>query len=217
MSINLSEIATRLISDLGYWGLGAGLVIDGLGVPIPSEVLVPIAVVAATSGRFEVWAVVVVAIAAQLVGAVISYAVGRRWGLGFVAKVGSYLLISERHIQLTERVFARHGGWMTAAGRCLPVVRGFIGYPAGAAAMKPWRYLAWTVAGTAVWTTFLVVMGEVLAAHLQAIDNGFSSASTFIAAVLIALIVLAALRAWRRRASRRRLARSPEQGVSPPE
>lgn len=214
MSFNLSDVATRLISDLGYWGLAAGLVIDSLGAPIPSEVLVPIAVVAASSGRFQIWAVIVVAIGAQLVGALISYAIGRRWGLGFVVRVGSYLLISERHVELTERLFARHGGWITAAGRCMPVVRGFIGYPAGAAAMKRWRYVAWTILGTAVWTTFLVIVGKVLSAHLHAIDDGFSRASTLIAALLAALIVLAALRAWRRRASRRGRTRSPEQEVS---
>lgn len=203
MSASLSGLATRLISDLGYWGLATGLVVDSMGAPIPSEVLVPLAVVAATAGRFQLWSVVVVAVAAQLIGAVLSFAVGRRWGLDVVARAGSYVLISPRHIERAQQVFARHGGWIAAGARCLPVVRGFIGYPAGAAGMDMGRYIGWSAAGTAAWTALLVVLGEVLSSHLGAIDAAFSKATTVIGVLLGAAILFAVWRAWRARRSAR--------------
>ncbi len=86
MASGLTGAAISLIADLGYWGLSLGLVADGLGAPLPSEVLIPLAVVASEQGHMSLWAVAVLAMVAQLVGAGVSFAIGRRWGLGVVSR-----------------------------------------------------------------------------------------------------------------------------------
>ncbi len=41
--MKLASIAQNLIASLGYGGLDVGLVVDSAGVPIPSEILLPLA------------------------------------------------------------------------------------------------------------------------------------------------------------------------------
>ena len=110
-------------------------------------------------------------------------------------------MIAPRHVEASERLFANHGGWMTAAGRCIPVVRGLIAYPAGAAQMGIGRFLAWSTLGTAVWTAVLVSLGLLAAAHLDGADRvfgGVTSAISILLALVIAVGVLRARRARRR-------------------
>ena len=201
MSISLASLATNLVADLGYWGLSAGLVIDSFGVPLPSEVLIPLAVVGAERGRLALWAVVVLSVGAQVLGATISYLVGRQGGLPAVRRFGRYAYISTAHLDRAERVFARHGGWISAAGRCLPVVRGLIGFPAGAARMPFGQFLVWSTLGSALWTAVLVALGELVNSNLGPIERLFGQVTTGVVVVLAAALGWYLWRARRRAAA----------------
>jgi membrane protein DedA with SNARE-associated domain len=171
MDFSLSQIATDLISGLGYLGLAFGLVIDSFGIPVPSEILVPLATILAFQGRFELWAVFVVATVAQVVGSSIAYAIGRYGGEPLLERYGKYVLISQHDLQRVHRVFEKYGIWVTLVGRCVPGIRGLVAYPAGVAEM-PWRtFLLFTVVGSAVWTAFLMVLGYWLGGNLELMDQ----------------------------------------------
>ncbi|MCU4183972.1 DedA family protein [Acidiferrimicrobium sp. IK] len=199
MSLSTADLATHLVSDLGYWGLSAGLFLDSFGVPVPSEVLIPLAVVGAAQGHLDLWAVAVVAVVAQVAGATVSYVIGRRGGVPAVRRFGRYVLLSPQHLERAERVFARYGGWIAAVGRCLPVVRGLIGFPAGAAHMPLGRFVAWTAVGSVAWTGVLVGLGELLSTNLGLIDRVFNQVSVAFVVALVAAAVLYVRRARRRR------------------
>lgn len=195
MSSSLSGIATTLVADLGYWGLSVGLCIDSFGFPIPSEVLIPLAVVTARQGHLSLVAVVAVSLVSQVAGALLSYVVGRRAGLPAVKRFGRFVGISPAHLDRAHRVFERRGGWITGVGRCIPLVRGLIGFPAGAARMSFGAFAGWTVAGSAVWTAVLVALGELLSANIGVIDRVFARVSVVVGVLLAAAAVLAVRRA----------------------
>jgi membrane protein DedA with SNARE-associated domain len=168
---SLAVYAINLINELGYGGLAFGLIIDSAGIPIPSEVLVPAAAILAKEGRFNLPLMMTVATLAQTLGAVIAYYIGLRGGLPFIRKYGKYVLISNRELNLTHRWFERYGEGLTFVGRCMPIVRGYIGFVGGIAEMPFKRFLAASFLGSLTWTIILTVLGYMVADNVHKIEE----------------------------------------------
>ena len=189
MAAGLSEIATNLIATVGYGGLAFGLFVDSFGVPIPSEVLLPLAGAAAKQGQMNLVAVIVVGTLAQTLGAMLAYAIGMGPGLGFVKRYGKYVLFSEHELEKTHALFEKYGSWLTLVGRCLPGIRTYIGIPAGMARMKFGRFVAASFIGSLIWTVFLAILGYQLADHLHQIDSFLSKFGYVLAAASIVAFI----------------------------
>lgn len=174
MAAGLGEIATNMIATLGYGGLAAGLFVDSFGIPIPSEVLLPLAGAAAKQGQLNLVLVILVGTVAQTLGAMLAYAIGMGPGLAFVKRYGKYVLFSEHELNKTHALFEKYGSWLTLVGRCLPGIRTYIGIPAGMARMNFGRFVAASFLGSLVWSIFLAVLGYQLADYLPVIDNVLS-------------------------------------------
>ncbi len=185
--MNLTQLAFDLISKLGYGGLFFGLFIDSFGIPIPSEVLVPLATALVSQGKFTLLGVYIVSVVAQTLGGLAGYAIGRYAGEPFLLKYGKYVLISHRDLARTHIAFQKYGRILTLVGRCLPVIRGLIAYPAGIAEMPLGTFVAYTAIGSAVWTAFLMYLGSLLGSHLDLIETYGHQLSY----VVIGLIVIA--------------------------
>ena len=188
MNISFTQIATDLISQLGYGGLFLGLFIDSFGVPIPSEVLIPLGMVLALDGRFAVWAVFAIGTGAQVLGGLVGYMIGRYGGEPFLERYGKYILITKRDLQKTRDAFNKYGIWMTMVGRCLPVIRGLIGYPAGIAEMPLGTFLLFTAIGSAAWTVLLMVLGVLLRNNLHVIDEMGHKFSYLVLVLIVAFV-----------------------------
>jgi membrane protein DedA with SNARE-associated domain len=170
----LAELATNMIVTLGYGGLAVGLFVDSFGIPIPSEVLLPLAGAAVKQGDLNLLLVIVVGTVAQTLGAMLAYAIGMGPGLGFVKRYGKYVLFSEHELNKTHALFEKYGSWLTFVGRCLPGIRTYIGIPAGMARMNFGRFVAASFAGSLIWSVFLAILGYQLADYLPVIDNVLS-------------------------------------------
>lgn len=187
--MNLTQIALDMISTLGYTGLFIGLVIDSFGIPIPSEVLVPLATALGLQGRFNLILVFTIAVIAQVLGALIGYYIGRYAGEPFLIKYGKYILISHRDLKRTQEAFEKHGTWFVMIGRCVPVIRGLIAYPAGIAEMPVARFVTFSALGSAIWTAILMGLGVVLQNNLELIDSIGKKFSILVALLIVAYIV----------------------------
>ncbi len=171
MALSLTQSAVNLIDSAGYTGLAIGLIIDSAGVPIPSEVLIPLSAVSAKQGNFNIVAVIIISIAAQTLGALIAYQIGRRGGVPFIHRYGKYLLLSQHDLDATHRQFDRHGQLLALGGRCIPVVRGYIGFVAGIAEMPLRRFFVASLIGSTAWTLILTTAGWILADDITVIDR----------------------------------------------
>ena len=166
--MNLTQIALDLISSLGYSGLFLGLFLDSFGIPIPSEVLVPLATALALQGRFALAGVFAVGVLAQVTGGLAGYYIGRYAGEPFLEK---------------------YGRWLVMVGRCIPIIRGFIAYPAGIAEMPVPTFIVYTAIGSAFWTLMLMGLGVLLQNNLELIDAGGKKFSLAIIALLFVYVV----------------------------
>lgn len=189
ITAQLADIATRLISSLGYGGLALGLIVDSAGVPIPSEILLPLSGALVRTGRFNFAAVLMVATLAQTLGAYIAYELGARGGIPLVKRYGKYVLFNERELAITQKWFMKYGSGLTLFGRCLPVIRTYVGYPAGIAKMPKTKFLIWSFIGSLGWSALLTYAGYQLAGQLGAIDSVLHKFSLLIAALLVLLVI----------------------------
>jgi membrane protein DedA with SNARE-associated domain len=187
--MHLTQLAMDLLSTLGYGGLAAGLVLDSFGIPIPSEVLLVIGGTLSATGRFNLLAVFLIGTFAQVVGGLAGYAIGKYGGLPILERYGKYVLISRRDLAKAHAAFEKYGPLMTMVGRCLPVVRGFIAYPAGIAGMRLDKFILFTTIGAAIWSAIFVWAGFTVGNNLAAIEPWINQLSLVIV-ILFGLAII---------------------------
>ena len=187
--MDLTSLATQLLSTLGYTGMAVGLVLDSFGIPIPSEVLLAIGGALAATGRFNVWLVFVIGVLAQMIGGLIGYAIGKYGGLPILNRYGKYMLISQKDLARTHAAFEKYGALLTMGGRCVPLIRGLIAYPAGIAGMPIKKFLLYTGIGSSVWTALFVWIGFTVGDNLGAINPYMHEISIGIVLLLVAGVI----------------------------
>lgn len=196
----LSGIANSLITTLGPAGIAVGLAINTIGIPIPSEILLPLAGVGVKTGQFGLAEAFFLAVLGQLVGLSISYSIARYGGIGLIERYGGYVGFRRRELDNAQRAFDRYGGVIVLFGLCLPAVHGYVGYPAGIAKMNPIKFGLYATLGASIWAAGLMYLGYVLSDHLDVIERVFSQ-FTILIVILLAIGVIWYIRRHRRNSS----------------
>ena len=141
------------------------MVIESSFIPFPSEVIVPpAAYLACTKGDVNIIAVVLIATAGAIGGALINYYLSVWIGRPIVYKFansrfGHACLINEAKVRNAEDYFDRHGAVSTFIGRLIPAVRQLISIPAGLARMNIGKFIVFTGLGAMVWNCVLAALG----------------------------------------------------------
>lgn len=183
----LTTLAGHLVARYGVGGVLVGMTLESTGIPIPSEVIMPLgALHAASPGALAI--VIVAGTAGNVLGSWIAYAIGAALG----AQWRGSRLLNRRHWEEAHRWFERYGDRAVFLGRVLPVVRTYISFPAGAAAMPVGRFTAYTAVGSAIWSAVLAIAGYQLGAHWAEIEPWFHR----YAAVALGVVVIGALTVW---------------------
>ncbi len=131
--------SSALIASGGYLSVVVLMAIQSACIPIPSEVIMPLAGYALAHTQLQLILLATVASLASNLGSIPAYWVGARGGRPMVERYGSYLLLSRRDLDLVDHFFARFGSITVLIGRMLPIVRTFIAFPAGVAKMNQWQ------------------------------------------------------------------------------
>ena len=128
-------------------------------IPIPSEIVVPYGGFLAAQGHTQLWAVILVATAANLIGSSIAYAIGRYGGRALFLRYGRYVCVSAHHMDRADHWFERYGPATVFFTRMMPGIRTFISLPAGIAKMPFARFLLYSLLGSVIWNAGLAYLG----------------------------------------------------------
>ena len=184
--------AVGLMEVLGAPGAGLAVALENLFPPIPSEIILPLAGLAASRGDLGLVDVLVWTTIGSLVGALILYGVGRGLGVERLRTVARKVpLLEVRDIDRTERWFHRHGPKAVFFGRMLPVFRSLISIPAGVTKLNIALFAALTFLGSAIWNTLFVLAGYLLGENWHVIEP---YADTF--QIIVIGLVVVALAVW---------------------
>jgi membrane protein DedA with SNARE-associated domain len=171
-------------------------------IPIPSEVTFGFAgalctVAVAGASPLNLIAVIVVGVLGEVVGALISYTVGRTLGRAIVDRWGKWLLLSHRDLDNAERWFDRYGAYSVLVARVIPVVRSVISVPAGVAEMSLAPFVALTAVGSAVWISVLAGLGDGAGHNWKHVERYFHAATYPVLAVVVVVLVGGFVHRWR--------------------
>jgi len=186
-----------LISLVGTWGLPAIFVTmtgESAGLPISSEIVVPLGGALASQGKLNLVLVVAIASLANLTGSLIAFWLTRRYGERIVlSRLGRRLGLSRGHLRLANRFFERFGLWAVFVGRLLPIVRTYISFPAGVSKIGYVRFVLATLAGAIPWNFALAYAGYRLGQQYQTVAKDISP---FVIPIAIAVVLLLAAAWW---------------------
>ena len=200
----MADWVIRLIEDSGYLGVFLLMFLETVFPPVPSEVIMPVAGVAAGKGQMSFAAVVACGTAGAMLGNITWYLAARALGIDrlhpLIDKYGHWLTITWPEVQRAEVWFRDHGTFFVFLGRMLPTVRSLVSVPAGLLKMRFKTFVIASTLGTAGWTALLAGAGYKLGENYHDIDAVIGPASN----AILALLALGYLwRVWTHRRRRR--------------
>ena len=149
---------------------------------------------AATTPTLSLPWLLVVLLAAAILGDTANYWIGRKLGPWLVHREKP-LLIRQEHLDKTSRFFERYGGKTIVIARFVPIVRTFAPFVAGLGHMSYPRFMAYNISGGIAWVVLCTVSGY-LFGNLPVVQEHFSL-------VILGIIVVSLLPAvyewWRAR------------------
>lgn len=165
------DFVTLVISNLGYPGVIFLMVLDSAMIPIPSEIILVFSGYLVTTGTFEPISVILAGSFGNVIGSILTYYFGLKFGRLFVLRFGKYFFIKEKHLEYTEKLFQKYGDKISFLGRLLPAIRTYISLPCGIAKMNLFKYSIYTFFGSVIWNTMFTYIGIQLGSNWQDIDN----------------------------------------------
>jgi membrane protein DedA with SNARE-associated domain len=201
----ITETITNFISswyiNLGYVGIVLAMAIESCCIPLPSEIVMPLAGVFVVTcadpsqqcvNNFSLLGVAIAGTVGCLIGSIVAYGIGRSGGRPMLLKYGRYVLISQADSDRADRWFARFGPPVAFFSRLLPVVRTYISLPAGIYRMNFLKFCIYTLLGSFPWCLLLAFIGTRLGSlkNLEQLSTPFHGADIVILVVIVALVAL---------------------------
>ena len=157
----------------GYLYIVFLMALESSVVPLPSELVIPPAVILASQGHtsLSVYGIVLAAAVGSLIGATVMYWGSRLAGRPLVIRYGKFLFVSPGKVEQAERWSQRFGSFGIFLSRMLPVVRHLIGIPAGIVRMNVVKFSVYTFIGSLFWCSVLAAVSYV-AGHDERLMHG---------------------------------------------
>jgi membrane protein DedA with SNARE-associated domain len=198
----LLEFISSVYHAMQWPGVVLLMAIESACIPLPSELIMPLAGWMLIKEKSLGFAYIMLAGAygalGNALGSAVAYGVGVWGGRPFLEKYGKYVLVSRHDLDLASRWFERSGSWSIFASRLLPVVRTFISLPAGIARMHFGKFLVYTFLGSFIWSVGLAYGGYLLGEHWEEVRAILRPFDPLIAAGIVALVVFYVYRHVRR-------------------
>jgi len=185
----MSDWVIRLIEQSGYLGVGFLMFLETIFPPIPSEVIMPVAGVAAAKGQMALAGVIASGTAGAMLGNIVWYLAARALGIvrfkPIIDRWGRWITMDWQEVQRAERWFLANGAFFVFLGRMLPTVRSLVSVPAGLLRMRFRTFFIASTIGTAGWTAMLATAGFKLREQFSEIDQWLGPISNAIIVVLV--------------------------------
>jgi len=164
-----------VITAGGLWGVAALMALENVVLPLPSELIMPMAGYAVSRGRITLLQVTLYGTIGSVIGALPLYYGARLLGQDkvkrWIERHGRWLMVSKRDLDKASERFDRKGMTAVILAQLLPGVRGLISIPAGFAKMNVFLFLVANFAGTIVWCSVLAYLGKLLGPQFPKIDS----------------------------------------------
>lgn len=160
--MDLTEL-TLYFTQYGVLAIFVVVFLEYLNLPgFPAGVIMPFSGVMAAKGNVGFVTVMLVTVAAGLLGSLVLYLLGRKGG-------GAFLKAYGKRFPKQQEVLNKNLEWVRQRGctgvflaKLIPMVRTLVSIPAGVLQMNLWKYTLSSALGITVWNFVFVGAGYVL-------------------------------------------------------
>ncbi|MDG6981587.1 MAG: DedA family protein [Nitrososphaerota archaeon] len=184
-----SAFLNGFMTKWGYLSLFALMALESASLPVPSEVVLPLAGYFVYLGTMNFWFAVGVSTLASIGGALLDYYLAVWLGRPFVVGILGLFKLHRDALDRAEAWFEKSGQWTVFAARFIPGLRTIISLPAGLFRLDVWRFIVMTVAGCFIWSVILVYAGVLAGSSSRALTAFASSGAVidYMSAVVAAM------------------------------
>ena len=155
------SIIEGIISSHGYAAIFILMLLESSSIPVPSEVVLPLAGVMAAKGILGFYPALLVATVGSLIGMGIDYYIGYFVGKDIIYRHLELFHVTKTSLRKFDRWFMINGEAVVFISRMVPVIRTIASLPAGFARMAKRKFFTYSAAGALVWNSVLMTFGFV--------------------------------------------------------
>ena len=191
----MQDFILMVMNQFGYIGVFLLIAIENIFPPIPSEVILLFGGFMTTYTRLNVVGMIIAATLGSLIGAIILYYIGKifnkeRLKKIISGKIGKVLRLKAKDIDNADKWFDTKGNKTVFFCRFVPIVRSLISIPAGMSEMEIPKFLMYTVLGSLIWNTVLIVVGSIVGENWTDILSIMDNYSHIVLILLVIIFVV---------------------------
>lgn len=201
----MNNFVINTMNKYGYFGIFFLIMIENLFPPIPSEVILTLGgfMTAQEASTMSLIGVIIFSTLGSLGGAIVLYYIGYVLNKDRLVKIvnsrlGKVLHLKQKDIEKSESSFNKNGNLTVLYCRFIPIVRSLISIPAGINKMKFSIFIIYTIIGSLIWNTVLIIMGNLVGENYMLVANIFSKYSKLILIVFIIIIIVKLIKKFKK-------------------
>ena len=192
----MEQIIINIMEQVGYLGVFLLIAIENIFPPIPSEVILVFGGFMTTYTTLNIPIMILAATLGSLLGAIVLYYIGKifnkeRLKKIISGKIGKVLRLKASDIEKADKWFDTKGNKTVFFCRFIPIVRSLISIPAGMSEMPMQKFLIYTILGSLIWNTVLIIVGSIVGDKWETIVGYLDNFSNVILIILVIIFVVA--------------------------
>jgi Uncharacterized membrane-associated protein len=190
----LISYSLSVIGKFGPIGVLFLMTLEGLGIPFPSEIIMPLSGIYSSGKPIEFFEYVMAGSIGGFIGNIILYYISKFGGRPIIIGIGKYFGLRESHLESAELWFNSKGEWTVFAGRFVVGLRSFMSVPAGIAEMSIIKFSLLTFSGSIMWSGGLAYIGYIVGYNYVKLISYVNYIGIFALIIIIIYIVFILIR-----------------------
>lgn len=204
----MQEIILSVMGKYGYIGVLLLIMVENVFPPIPSEVILLFGGFMTTYTKLSIFGMVVASTLGSLFGAIILYYIGKIFNKDRLKKIisgklGKILRLKVSDIDNADNWFDNKGNKTVFFCRFVPLIRSLISIPAGMSDMPMFKFLLYTLFGSLIWNTVLIIVGSVVGENWTKIVNVLDTYSHIVVLILFIIVVVGVYLFYKKRSDKK--------------
>lgn len=181
--------------------VGSFVAIEGMGVPLPGELVLVMAAAFAGEGNLSLLDVILASWVGTIIGGTGGYWIGNRGGATAIRRFGHHFGLTDARIARARTFFEEHGAKTVILARFVALLRMIAGILAGATGMSFGLFTVCNAIGGLLWSTVFGLLGYLFGENLPLLEHYLRRGSAGL--LVLAALAIAAFLIWRYRRSSR--------------
>lgn len=198
MTQSIFDFLRDAVVHYGYWAVGAALLLENTGIPVPGETILLLAsFLAYSQDELQLSWIIAIGIVAATIGDNLGFVAGYYGGRPLLERYQNIFRIKSATLLRGEKLFARYGAATVFFARFVFGMRILAGPMAGVLRM-PWKkFLIFNFLGAALWVSVISCAGFLFGRHWDRLEDAIKRLD--LAVAIGAIMAIVGLWWWNRR------------------